>query len=101
MSRKEVDPKLEALEARDREIQKLAEHELQYGDIYPHRGGCAGCREAAVCNACGRPLPKWVRCTNGRCSTCHRFCTSGGSGAPGHGYGNPTPEQVAAARLEG
>ena len=44
---------------------------------YPHPGACPQCREARVCNYCGEALDAG-RCTNGRCSTCHRrHCTPG------------------------
>ncbi len=39
-----------------------------------------------VCECCERVFHRWDRCTNGRCSSCHReHCTSGGATCPGHG----------------
>ena len=56
-------------------------------DLWPHPGGCEGCRAEKLCNFCGGPKDEG-RCTNGRCSTCHgKVCTPGGNVAPGHGYG--------------
>jgi hypothetical protein len=57
---------------------------------WPHEGGCAGCREEKLCNACGAPWDHaGAHCTNGRCAQCHiAYCTVGGQTYPGHGYGN-------------
>lgn len=56
---------------------------------FPHPGGCAGCRSVRCCNYCGADIrADDGRCTNGRCSKCHRdICTPGGVNSPGHGYG--------------
>lgn len=58
--------------------------------LYPHPGGCECCREQKKCNACGASLLlDFGRCTNGRCSKCHRkHCTPGGATDKGHGYGS-------------
>jgi len=65
---------------------------------HPHPGGCEGCRDARVCNGCGKPFefPSRAFCTNGRCYQCHIHCTSGGGSQPGHGYG-----KLQERRLEG
>lgn len=49
---------------------------------YPHPGGCDACRVLQVCNYCGTNIARdYGRCTNGRCTACHRdICT---------GHGNP------------
>lgn len=56
---------------------------------YPHRGGCERCYAERRCNVCGVSTKNdRGRCTNGRCSSCHRdVCTPGGETSPGHGYG--------------
>lgn len=37
----------------------------------PHGVGCRECRDARVCNECGRAWePFWQHCTNGRCLAC-------------------------------
>ena len=67
---------------------------------HPHAGGCDGCREARICNACGDPITTANRCTNGRCHDCHvGICTPGGETYPGHGYG--TPERAVAFVMAG
>lgn len=41
----------------------------------PHGAGCAECLKLQMCNECGKPAPKKIRCTNGRCrKCCGRFC---------------------------
>lgn len=62
---------------------------MTHDHVYPHEGGCSGCRDRRVCNACGADLRRdRGRCTNGRCERCHdEFCTPGGSTSPGHGFG--------------
>lgn len=63
-----------------------------HGPIYPHQGGCPGCRDARVCNVCGTSVAFAIgvsRCTNGRCGACHhRYCTGGSDVAGDHGYWN-------------
>lgn len=58
---------------------------------------------ANACEICKAPTPTpATRCTNGRCLSCHRkYCTLGGSTAPGHGrlYSAPATEGTALATL--
>ena len=56
---------------------------------FPHAGGCVECRGLEICNCCGFPAPKAIRCTNGHCTHCHQIvCTPGGITYPGHGHGS-------------
>lgn len=43
----------------------------QHDGPVPHGIGCPECRDARVCNECGRAWePFWQHCTNGRCLAC-------------------------------
>ena len=43
----------------------------QHDGPLPHGIGCPECRDARVCNECGRAWePFWQHCTNGRCLAC-------------------------------
>jgi hypothetical protein len=55
---------------------------------YPHVGACDGCRQLQVCNYCGANTARDTgRCTNGRCSECHRTVCTGGSNPHEHNFG--------------
>lgn len=53
------------------------------------------------CEVCGASLKGDAgRCTNGRCSNCHRkYCTPGGETSPGHGRGT-VAMSVGGSRIE-
>lgn len=60
-----------------------------HGGERPHVGGCLECAQERKCSVCGEAIKASTRCTNGRCPACHaRVCTDGGTGRPGHAYGN-------------
>jgi hypothetical protein len=70
--------------------------------IFPHAGGCGGCREERRCNVCGAiDLYAHGRCTNGRgigCGCHGAVCTPGGDTSPGHGFGYYEEARVQAAK---